>query len=333
VTPTGTSRNALLVGVGGDFLWRRGLKLGIDYQGERTSSPGTSQAIRFLLTQDLDGRFPDWPSAWSWQPMANAVNVEAGYTFDDNVSRGRIESEKFSDSVYSLGLNTSRTFPIDTNTRAVATALLNVDKFHDNTGLGRTSGGLQGEVQYRSSGDFDAISYALFARGWIDGYESKLRSGFRASAGVNARRSLTDRIDLFGEIGTNWRRAESAVFEGRDYAAKLNVDYSLGPAGTAYLAGEYRRGDTFASGFASLWNLNVAEVFVRDDAFDRSDLFAYRFEARTLLGTIGYNRPLGPSDSIDFSYRRVQTTPLKHPEPGPSNYGVNQYSILYLMRF
>ena len=334
VTPTGSSRNSLLFGVGADFLWKRGLRLGFDYQGERSSGPGTAQSIRFLLSQDLGGRLPAWPDSWSWMPFADPVGVELGYSFDDNVGRGRLAGEKLTDQVFNFGLNASRTFPINANARAVATVFLNVDKFHDYTGLGRTSGGLQGELQYRASGDFESVTYALFARAWIDGYESRLRSGSRLSAGVNARRSLTDRIDVFGEVGANWRRAESAVFEGRDYAAKFNVDYSLGTAGTAYLAGEYRRGDTFSSGLGSLANLNSAEVLVRDDAFDTGDYFAYRAEARMLIGTLGFNRPLGPRDSLDFSFRRVQTTPLLRPEnSGTSSYIVNQYSILYLMRF
>lgn len=333
VTPAGTGRNSLVFGVGADFLWRKGLRIGIDYQGERTSNPGTAQAIRFLVSQDLDGRLPAWPASWSWQPFTDPVNVDAGFAFDDNVSRGRLDGEKLSDQVYSLGINTGRIFPINPNLRAQATALLSVDKFHEQTGLGRTSGGVQGELQYRASGDFDAVTYALFARGWIDAYESKLRSGSRVSAGANARRSLTDRVDAFGEVGVNWRRAESDVFEGREYAARFNFDYSLGTAGTAYLTGEWRRGDTFASGFASLWNLNLADVFVRDDALEGGEFFSYRFEATTLLGTLGYNRPLGPRDSIDFSYRRIRTTPLDTPGSGPSSYSVNQYSILYLMRF
>ncbi|MGE0357667.1 MAG: Ig-like domain-containing protein [Burkholderiales bacterium] len=334
VTPAGSSRNSLLFGIGSDFLWRRGLRLGIDYQGERFSGPGTVQAVRFLLSQDLDGRLPAWPDAWSWKLLSEPVGVDIGYTFDDNVGRGRLAAEKLSDQVYSLGLNASRTFPLGEHSRAVATGFFSVDKFHDHTGLGRTSGGLQGELQYRASGDFDSVTYALFARAWIDGYESRLRSGSRYSFGANARRSLTDRIDVFGEVAANWRRAESAVFEGRDWAAKFNIDYSLGAAGTAYLAGEYRRGDTFSSGLGSLENLNSAEVLVRDDAFDRGEYFAYRAEARMLLGTLGYNRPLGPRDSIDFSVRRVQTTPLWRPEnSGISSYIVNQYSILYLMRF
>lgn len=334
VTPAGSSRNSLLFGVGSDFVWKRGLKLGFDYQGERSSGPGTAQSIRLLLSQDLDGRLPAWPASWSWVALTDPVGVEIGYSFDDNVGRGRLASEKRSDQVFNFGLNASRTFPINEHTRAVATGFLNVDKYHDYTGLGRTSGGLQGELQYRASGNFESVTYALFARAWIDGYESRLRSGSRLSAGASARRSLTDRIDVFGEVSTNWRRAESAVFEGRDNTAKFNVDYSLGAAGTAYLAGEYRRGDTFSSGLGSLANLNSAEVLVRDDAFDSGEHFAYRAEARMLIGTMGYNRPLGPRDSIDFSVRRVQTTPLERPEnSGTSSYIVNQYSILYLMRF
>ena len=167
-------------------------------------------------------------------------------------------------------------------------------------------------------------------------YESHLRDGHRYTLGVTARRALTDRIDIFGEISGTSRAAKSAVFDGRDYAAKFNIDYSLGRNGTLYLGGEYRRGDSVSTGRPSLESLVVAEVFVQDDAFPSGELFAYRFESKTLLGTLGYNRPLGPRDSIDFSWRRVHSTPLTKPDfalSGPFRYEANQYSIVYLMRF
>ena len=167
-------------------------------------------------------------------------------------------------------------------------------------------------------------------------YESRMRTGPRYFVGVNARRSLTDRIDLFAEIGGNARSGRSEVFTWRDYTAKLNLDYSLGRLGVMYLTGEYRRGDTVSTGHPSLVNVGVAEVFAPDDAFDGSELVAYRFDARTLIGAVGYNYPLGARDSIDLSVRRIQATPLARPSfdfSGSSRYIDNQYSIVYLMRF
>ena len=51
---------------------------------------------------------------------------------------------------------------------------------------------------------------------------------------------------------------------------------------------------------------------------------------------MGYNHPLGPRDSVDLSWRRVEVTPQKRPSfdiEGPWRYIDNQYSIVYLMRF
>jgi hypothetical protein len=80
----------------------------------------------------------------------------------------------------------------------------------------------------------------------------------------------------------------------------------------------------------------IAKVYVLDDAFPGKGLFAYRYEARTWLGVLGSNLPLGPRDSIDLSWRRVQSTPTAHPafdSPGSLRYIDNQYSAAYLLRF
>jgi hypothetical protein len=150
------------------------------------------------------------------------------------------------------------------------------------------------------------------------------------------RRALTDRIDFFAEAGGNARYGRSDVFNWRDWSAKANFDWSLGRSGLVYAAGEFRRGDTVSSGHASLVNLGLAEVFVVDDAFEGQDLFAYKFDAKTFISTLGYNLPLGARDSIDLSWRRVESTPTKRPNfdfSGQLKYIDNQYSIVYLIRF
>ncbi|APV50591.1 hypothetical protein BWI17_13370 [Betaproteobacteria bacterium GR16-43] len=334
VTSTGVSRNALLLGVGADFILGRGLKLGFDYTGERSSGTNNVQAVRLFVSQDLDFK---GPSAFRFtsEALAKPISIDFGFTYDDNVSRGRLDSEKRSDSLFSMGVGQEWVIPLGTNYRLVATPLVTAEKFRLYSGLGRFSGGMSGEVQYRTSGAFNAITFAVKGSAIYDQYESNLRSGGRYFLGVNARQSVTDKIDLFGEIGANRRDGKSEVFQLRDWSAKANVDYSLGRHGLIYAAGEFRKGDTFASGTAGLVNLAIADVFVADDAFN-NDLFTYRLEARTALGTVGFNRPLGPRDSIDFSYRRVQTDPTHKPSfeySGPLRYIDNQYSIVYLLRF
>lgn len=334
VAPVTGKRNYLVFGVGGDFVHKGGLTIGVDYQAHRSSGPDTAQAIRVLITQELNGK---GLKLGSWRaPSKNPISVEAGYTWDDNVTRARDTASKLSDHVFNLGLSTNRLYPLGTHTRAAVNVFLNGEKFHTYSGLGHAAAGMQGELQYRVSSAFDAPTFTVFARGMLFEYESHLRDGHRYTLGLTARRALTDRIDVFGELSSTTRYAKSAVFDGRDYSGKFNIDYSLGRNGTLYLGGEYRRGDAVSTGRPSLENLAIAEVFVQDDAYAGGELFAYRFESKTLLGILGYNRPLGPRDSIDFSWRRVHSTPLTRPDfsiSGPFRYEANQYSIVYLMRF
>ena len=335
VTPAGTSRNSLLLGVGADFLLRSGLRLGIDYTAQRASGASNVQGVRLMLSQDLDAR---GAPGWRWEPTLSRfpITVDAGFAWDDNVTRGREAGDKLSDRIFSLGASATRPFTLNPNTRLQVTALASGEKFDRHAGLGRFSAGAQGEVQYRASGAYDAITFGFVGRAMYEQFESRLRTGPRYFVGVNARRALTDRIEMFAEAGTNIRSARSEVFTWRDVSAKVNLDYSLGRMGVVYMSGEYRSGDTVSTGHPSLANLGVAEVFAVDDAFDGSDLVAYRFDARSWLGTVGYNYPLGARDSIDLSFRRIQATPRGRPAfdfSGPLRYIDNQYSIVYLMRF
>jgi hypothetical protein len=235
-----------------------------------------------------------------------------------------------------MNVNRTYEFPINKNARVLATALFTVDKPHTYTGLGHYAAGAQAEAQYRRSGDFDAVTYAIYGRALYDKFESDLRTGPKYSFGANVRRALTDRIDVFADLSHHRRYGRSAVFETKETSGKVNFDYSLGKDGTLYLSGEYRKGDIFSSGFASLTNIAIADVATPDDAFPGGEFFAYRFEGKTVLGTFGYNRPLGARDAIDFSVRRVQSTPSLSPEfdeGGRLRYIVNQYSLLYLLRF
>ena len=341
VTPAALNSNALLVGFGSDFVFRDGLKLGIDYQTQRLSGADHSQAVRFWLSKELDGR-PSTARFFSSNPFANPVRVEAAYTFEDNLNRARDAGGKLSDRIYSLNVSQGTSFPVSGHTRVLLSGFVNGDKLYTYTGLDRLSGGVQGEFQYRTSAEFDAPTFGIFGRASRDEYDARIRSGSRYSLGATVRQSLTDRIDLFGSLASNVRHASSTVFDAKEYALRLNLDYSLGQAGALYLGGEYRRGDSVSSAPASAGYGGSAKAFVEDVAFGDRQLIAYRYEAKTVLWTLGYNKPLGPRDSIDLSWRRAESTPTgantatgyaAAATSGNSRYSANQYSIAYLMRF
>ena len=92
----------------------------------------------------------------------------------------------------------------------------------------------------------------VFARYTADAYESQLRDGNRRSVGVNLRKALTDRINLFMAAANNVRTGKSDVFNTRDNSGRMNLDYALATGQTLYLTGEYRKGDIVSSGQPSL---------------------------------------------------------------------------------
>ena len=270
---------------------------------------------------------------WSF---LDRVQIDFGYTYDDNVTRARDGDEILADQLLGFTASTGGIVRINDNTRGVVTGVLSGEKFKTWNGLSNLSGGLQAELQYRPSADFDAVTFGAFARGWLDNYESHLRDGGHIALGVDAQGALTDRIGVYGELAWNRRYAQSEVWDLNYYSARLNLDYSLGRSGTLYLNGEYRRGDTVSDGRATLVNVSLAQVFVLDDAFPGKQLFAYRFDARTWVGTVGYNLPLGARASIDISWRRAQGTPTEQLDfdvQGSLRYVDNQYSLFLLTVF
>ncbi|MEK7863707.1 MAG: autotransporter outer membrane beta-barrel domain-containing protein, partial [Chloroflexota bacterium] len=347
VAPVTAKRDALLVGIGSDFLFRDGLKLGVDYQVERLSGADRSQAVRLWLSKELDGK--SVPSGLQASKLfENPVHVEGTYTWEDNLTRARDAGDQLSDQVYSLNVGQGLVVPLGTHTRLVAAGFANADKFRTYRGLDRVSAGAQGEFQYRSSGEFDAPTFGILGRLTFDDYVSRLRGGQRLALEITYRQQLTDRIAAFGALARNARFAENDAFDARDTAARFNLDYSLGRQGTLYLAGEYRRGDTVSTASASAGSAAIAKFSVPDDAYGVAQRFAYRYEAETTLWTLGYNRPLGARDSIDFSWRHAAATPTARGTfavpagpygpagtvtVGKSRYTANQYSLAYLMRF
>jgi hypothetical protein len=260
--------------------------------------------------------------------------ADAGFTYDNNVSRAVAAPNILADQSYNIDASAGGIFPVSAHTRAVVTVAGGAEQFRAYSGLSRIFGSGLGEFQYRSSGEFGAPIFALFARVTGEQYESHLRDGHRYAAGISARKLVTDRISVFGAVAHGERSTVSSVFTGRDNSLRFNVDYAVAARGTLYLTGEFHRGDTFSSGQPSLAAIDIAKVLAPDDAFRDAGLTAYRFEAKTVLATVGYNLPLGHGDALDFSWRRVQSTSVETPVFADKlHYVTDQFSVTYLMRF
>ena len=322
-------RNALVLGIGNDIVMRGGLSISIDYQLLRaSSSKDRSQSIGVKISQVLGQR-----GGLSRPPLG--IQVDAGFMFDDNVTRAKEPADKYADRLYSLNLSKVLTFPVTEHGRVLLTGSLGGEKSDRYDGLSRVIGGIQGEYQYRHSAEFSSPTLAIFAKAFADQFESDLRDGYRYSSGFSIRQPVTDRIHLFGALAHNERNSKSAVFDTHDNSVRLNLDYATTQASTLYLGGEFRRGDIVSTGSASLENIDTAKVFVQDDAFPGGQLFSYRFEGKTVITTVGYNMGFGARDSLDFSWRRIRSTADWRAAyaTSASSYIANQFTAVYLVTF
>lgn len=260
------------------------------------------------------------------------TRAEIGYLFDDNVTWGQ-GGYKMADQALGVSLNKYAAFPVSDQSRALLAGALGGEKYMRHDGLSRVTGSVQGEIQYRRSAEFGAPVLAFFAKISADQYQSGQRDGFRHSTGISWRKTMTDRIRVFGAVSHNERNGNNAVFDTRDNAARINLDYEFKMSGNLYLGGEYRRGDIVIT--APRWN--VYNSSTADDVFSGWQLYNYRLDGTTTLYKAGYNFPLGSRDSIDFSWSRAQATTSYVSLPSwnrvPLSYTTNQYSLAYLVRF
>lgn len=337
ISSSGSLQSALVLGIGSEFIFRDGWALGLDYQLTQVSAYESSYALRIKVLKELGAKgLPNLLKGVEQEfSDQNEIQVDAGYTWDDNITRGKLNSDIRGDSIYTFNASQTRMFFLSGNTRLLLTGAVGGERFQTFNGLSNINLGGEAAYQYRESAEFDAPTYGLFAKVTALKHQASLRDGYKYSLGLTASRPLTDRITVFGALASNQRSANSAVFRTADTSLRINVDYSVRGNATLYLSGEYRDGDIVSTGRSSLENITLAKVLVQDDAYAGGQFFSYRFGGTTMLATVGYNIGLGAKDSMDFSWRYVESTPTLRPAwaTSPRSYTTNQLSASYLMRF
>jgi hypothetical protein len=303
---------------------------------KRTGATTAFHALLLVAATSSPAAIAQAPAEETLRKLFEDIRVDASYLYDDNVNRGQNGEPQLSEQFFGLAAAKNFTFPIDATRRVLLDLTGGGELTRSFPKLGRVFGEIQPTFRYRKSADFHAPTIDVFARLSAEHFGSSLRSGYRSAIGVSALQPVTDRMDLFGVLSYNWRNANSQVFDGEDFSAQLTLDYSFGARGTFYAVAEYRRGDVVSTATESLVNLDIAKFFVADDAYTNPQLFSYRFEAYTVIGTLGYNMPLGRGSSIDISWRIARSTPTESATfqgAGTPHYVDNQFMLVYSRRF
>jgi hypothetical protein len=263
------------------------------------------------------------------------LRVEAAVTGDNNVTRSR-GSDKLSDTFYSLSAAKSHDFSLSPNWRLAVQGTAGAEHFNRYFGLSKVYASINGELEYRSSGEFDAPTYGLFADATVEQYNSTLRDGYRYTLGARVWQPLSTELNLFSAVTCNRRDGKSRVFDNDDCAVRANLDYAIGQKATLYGGAELRHGDIVSTAQPSLAYRDVAEATVNDDAFTSPARQAYKLRANTVIATVGYNVGVRTDQSLDLSLRWARSQSLAKPTfPGAEaiTYYDVQAGIAYLLRF
>jgi hypothetical protein len=274
-----------------------------------------------------------------WTPMTYAqlqdprFRATVDLTWDNNVSRSQDE-DQFDDMSASLDVNASLPWQLTDRTRIVFIGNLGTEAFDEFKGLSRTYAGVQGEFQFRRSGEFGAPIWGVYVRQGADWYRSALRDGNKTGVGASVRKPWTDRIYVFGSLYYNLRDARSDIFDTREIGLRGNLDYSLGSRQTLYLGMELRRGDVVSTARPQPQYSAIAEAWGWDDVFTDTPRYAYRIDALTGLLSLGYNIALDEDSSLDFAYRLASSRPNESPAYYDAvRYTTQQVTVAFLMRF
>jgi len=298
-------------------------------------------AARVAATALLSAAAPGVAHALDFE--FTAARVEASLTSDDNVTRAG-GSDALRDSIIGVRASKGLTLPISTRTRAIVQGFLGGEKFQKYDGLSHNFFGAQGDVQFRSSGEFGAATYSAFLRTQAEYYQSTLRDGYRHAYGVTVLKPLTDRVTFLGALQQNIIDGKSTVFDTQSTSLRASFDWTLGTSNTVYAGAEYRKGDFVSTDCRAcdpnktLGLVNTATPnIIQDDAFTDTVRDAYRLKANVVIATLGYNRAFGSGQSLDLSWRRASSA-LAQSAVAPAtkadfSYTVNQFSLAYLVRF
>jgi opacity protein-like surface antigen len=264
------------------------------------------------------------------------VDVSADLTWDDNVTRAS-RDERLSDTFARLNIGAGVPVGLTQHSRLLLDATVSGELYDRYSGLNRTFLNFNGELQYRGSGQYSAPTYGLYIRQAVDWYNSDLRDGYRAGAGVSIRKPVTDRIHLFGAAGYNWRNANSTVFHGREWTLRGDLDYTLAQRHTLYLGLEYKDGDTVTTSTPEPALVAIRVASVPDDVFTNPQRNSYRLKSRTGIATLGYNFAVKERQALDLSYRFAYSRPKDQPPDTITTQSIfyvdHQIVLSYLVRF
>lgn len=244
-----------------------------------------------------------------YEELAFRYSYDVSVADDDNIRRAQNESDIRGDLVSSFTLNARAARPLSESSLLLYGGSITYEHFDVFNELDNLK--FRGNIKYRfsNSARFTAPSYTFGLKfGGIES-ESEMRDSTLLSASVDMNKWLTTTINMTTGIDYKIRESKSEVFDTREARAFINFDVDISRAAVMYGTYTYITGDIVSSATPTLQFINWSDAIEPDDAFGgvAFNQFAYRLDADTSVVTLGYNRIMTSSVSVDFSYQFIDT--------------------------
>jgi uncharacterized protein YhjY with autotransporter beta-barrel domain len=334
ISPDEADEHRVLLGVGADFHLRNGITISADYNGLFSSGDEDDQYISFGVSSSLEGN--PAPSSATLPRSPSLIQVEAGFSHDDNANLANDDDNAISTNVFNLVMTTNRNIPFSENSHLKVGGRVRVQDEREHQGLDNLSLGGSGEWQYRASSGVDEPIYGVFGRAALEYFDSDLRTGARYAVGASFLKPFSNRLDLIAALEHNVREGDDEVFENDSTGIRVVLNVRTGERGTILFGIEQVEGDVVSStsGPGSGALSAIATALVEEDAYFDEQLTAYKIDAETTILTLRYNHALGPNDSIDFGWRNIDSEATdSDADSSLTSYEADQLSVFYIMQF
>lgn len=239
--------------------------------------------------------------------ISQFYDLSIGY--DSNIGRAEI-SNQIRDDIFASAMFGARYVNRVTKFGIISyIGKVEYEAFREFTTLSNFKADITAKYKYAySSGYLDPV-YSVFLRLGLEDNDSDNRDATKFAFGWDVSRALTNRIFFTGGLNLRSTQSKSQVFDIDDARVFANFDYSYDTDRTIYNTYSYIHGDTVSTAAPNLKVINYAKAIEPDAAFGgiRTNQFAYRIPSDTIVISLGLNKRMSDSSSIDISAQLIHT--------------------------
>jgi len=236
-------------------------------------------------------------------------SYEVAVENDDNIRNAQNDIDIRSDQIFSAGVKAKGGKSIDSFTLWNYGGSLTYNALKTFETLNNVNIEINTRYRFALSSGFTSPIYTLGLRlGGLE-YDTEMRDSTVLSLSADLNKWITDTINMTTGLGYKLRESKSEVFDTTEARIFLNFDTNFSKTDLLYTTFTYITGDSVSSATPTVDIINVADAIEPDDAFGgvATNQFAYRIDSNTLVFTVGYNKILSRSISLDVSARFVDT--------------------------